>query len=99
MRKIFSHWRLEPVSSLNPILNDCISDNKSFTLSSLQTITDTYANSVDPDETARYESSHLDLHCLLFCFILWLFSQFEIMDVSEFKDRRLGKHRDERIKM
>ena len=22
------------------------------------------ANSVDPDETARYESSHLDLHCL-----------------------------------
>ena len=22
------------------------------------------ANSVDPDEMARYESSHLDLHCL-----------------------------------
>ena len=22
------------------------------------------ANSVDPDETARYEPSHLDLHCL-----------------------------------
>ena len=21
-------------------------------------------NSVDPDETARYEPSHLDLHCL-----------------------------------
>ena len=28
------------------------------------------ANSVDPDETAHYELSHLDLHCLhryLFC--------------------------------
>ena len=24
------------------------------------------ANSVDPDETAHYEPSHLDLHCLLF---------------------------------
>ena len=23
------------------------------------------ANSVDPDETARYEPSHLDQHCLL----------------------------------
>ena len=22
------------------------------------------ANSIDPDETARYEPSHLDLHCL-----------------------------------
>ena len=22
------------------------------------------ANSVDPDETARYKPSHLDLHCL-----------------------------------
>ena len=28
----------------------------------------TYANSVDPDETARYEPSHQDLHYLPFCF-------------------------------
>ena len=26
------------------------------------------SNSVDPDETARDEPSHLDLHCLLFSF-------------------------------
>ena len=29
----------------------------------LATKTDTYANSVDPDETAHNEPSHLDLHC------------------------------------
>ena len=27
-------------------------------------INNTMANCVDPDETARYEPSHLDLHCL-----------------------------------
>ena len=27
-----------------------------------------FANSVDPDETVRYEPSHQDLHCLPFCF-------------------------------
>ena len=31
---------------------------------SMQTI---YVNSVDPDETARNEPSHQDLHCLPFC--------------------------------
>ena len=39
------------------------------TLSSLQTETDNCANSVEPDETARDELSHQDLHCLPFCFI------------------------------
>ena len=34
------------------------------TLSALWTQTDIFANSVDPDETARYEPSHLDLYCL-----------------------------------
>ena len=29
---------------------------------------DACANSVDPDKTDRKESSHQDLHCLLFCF-------------------------------
>ena len=37
-----------------------------LTLSALQIKTDTFANSVDPDKTARNESSHLELHCLPF---------------------------------
>ena len=43
----------------------CINE---LTLSVLWTKTDTFANSVDPDETAHYEPSHLDLHCLPFWF-------------------------------
>ena len=35
-----------------------------LTHSTLQTKTDTCANSEDPDETARDEPSHPDLHCL-----------------------------------
>ena len=31
---------------------------------SQKSITDRMANSVDPDETARYEPYHLALHCL-----------------------------------
>ena len=38
-----------------------------LTLSSLQTKTDSCANSVGPAETAHKESSHVDLHCLPFC--------------------------------
>ena len=34
----------------------------------MQTKTDTYANSVDPDERARYEPSQQDPHCLPFHF-------------------------------
>ena len=37
-----------------------------LTLSLLQTKTDSFANSADPDEMARNEPSHLDLHCLPF---------------------------------
>ena len=37
-----------------------------LTQSGWSTKTDTYANSVDPEETARNEPSHLDLHCLPF---------------------------------
>ena len=40
-----------------------------LTLSSLQTNTDTFANSADLDETARNEPSHVDLHYLPFFFI------------------------------
>ena len=39
-----------------------------LTFSAWQTKTDTCANSVDPDEMARNEPSHLDVHCLTFCF-------------------------------
>ena len=42
-----------------------------FNLSTLQTNTETYANSADPDETARNEPSHQDLHCLPFCFSVY----------------------------
>ena len=35
-----------------------------LTLLVLQIKTGTCTNSVDPDETARNEPSHLDLHCL-----------------------------------
>ena len=40
-----------------------------LTLSFLQTNADTYAKSVDPDETAHDEPSHLDQHCLPFYLI------------------------------
>ena len=40
----------------------------SLTLSSLQTSTDMFANSVDPDEMACYKPSHLALHCLPFSY-------------------------------
>ena len=47
-----------------------------FTLSFLQTNTDTLADSADPDETARHELSHLDIHGLpLFHIRLKLFFQ------------------------
>ena len=35
-----------------------------LTLSALNTKTDALSNSVDPDETAHNEPSHLDIHCL-----------------------------------
>ena len=42
--------------------------DNSLTLSVRQIKPNTCANSVDADDTARYEPSHQDLHCLLFCF-------------------------------
>ena len=39
-----------------------------LTISFLQTNTDIFANSEDPDETARNEPSHQDLHYLPFCY-------------------------------
>ena len=39
-----------------------------LTLPALQTQTDTFANSVDPDEMSQNVLSHQDLHCLLFYF-------------------------------
>ena len=40
-----------------------------LTYSSLQTNTDTFANSADPDEMAYNELSHWDLHCFSFCYL------------------------------
>ena len=38
-----------------------------FSKEKAATFTNTYANSVDPDEKARNEPSHKDLQCLPFC--------------------------------
>ena len=51
---------------LNLIWRD--SQVRGLNLLSLQSKADTYANSVDPDETARHEPSHQSLHCLQFCY-------------------------------
>ena len=55
-------------------MSDCITESSVedlLTLSFLQTKTDTFANSADPDETAHTELYHLDLHCLPFCFFIF----------------------------
>ena len=44
-----------------------------------------FANSVDFDEMAHYEPSHLDLHCLLFC---GRFADFKIK-LSAFENGKL----------
>ena len=41
-------------------------EESGLTLSTLWTKTDSFANSVIPDETAHHEPSHLDPHCLPF---------------------------------
>ena len=51
---------------MNPRWNNEIS--MQFTFSDLQSKTDTFENSVDPDEMAHNEPSHLDLRCLPFCY-------------------------------
>ena len=51
------------------IFNKCWQNQ--FTLSALQAETDTIANSVDPDEMAHNEPSHLDLNCLPFFSFLY----------------------------
>ena len=48
-----------------------------------------FANSVDPDETAHDEPSHLDLYCLPFCFGLWSRPLFGTMVLTRFGDRRV----------
>ena len=58
-----------------------------LTLSSLQTNTDTFANSVDPDETAHNEQSHQDLNCAIL--LLWLKPWFATMDVSKCIDGKV----------
>ena len=48
---------------------------------SLQSSTNTFANSADPDKTAHNEPSHQDLHCLLFWIYYlqqWVYPNSEI---------------------
>ena len=48
------------------------------------------ANSVDPDETAHYEPSHQDPHCLQFYLDVWLRPLFGTMELlTRFKDGRV----------
>ena len=54
-----------------------------FDISYLQTSTHTSANSADPDETARNEPSHQDLHC--FPFWYWFLTETPICNNDEFK--------------
>ena len=52
----------------------------------LKTKTDTFTNSVNPDETARYEPSHQDVHCLTCRTDYLLKPLLATMDVSKFRD-------------
>ena len=45
-----------------------LGQNDDFNMSFMWTKMDTSTSSLDPDETAHNELSHLDLHCLPFCF-------------------------------
>ena len=61
----------------------------SLTLSTRQTQTGTFANSVDPDEMADNKPSHLELHCLSFCSYVLTDTLFAIIDLSKYKDVRV----------
>ena len=66
-------------------------EKKGLTTFTLQTKTNSFANKVDPDETARNEPSHLDLHCLPLCWFGYMYSWLSllaIMKLSKFKVRR-----------
>ena len=62
--------------SLLPVIRLMTKTNLFLTLSAQETKIDIYANSVDPDEMACNEPSHLDLHCLLFCY--WFLTESPI---------------------
>ena len=66
-----SEWRNTPTlfqwNSSNVFVRNGVYRFLILTLETLQTKTDNFANSVAPDETARNEPSHLELHCLPFC--------------------------------
>ena len=62
---------------------------RQLTLSAWQTNTNTCANSVDSDEMASNEPSHLDLHCLPFYFLFLTETLFASVDKSKFKNGRI----------
>ena len=73
----------------NMVLCDFDFELRGLTLSSLQTKTNTFANSVGPDETSHNEPSHPDLHCLPFSFVYVLTTLSLLMDMSKSKDERV----------
>ena len=68
---------------------------------SAKTKTDTCANSVDPDEMACNELSHMDLHCLPICFWFWTKTPIFINGPVQIKGRKRPhqKLRGERVKI
>ena len=67
----FAHWSQGPFRIICSKLGQVC---KELTTSNLQTNTDTFANSVDPDETARNEPSQQNLHCLRLCY--WFYTLY-----------------------
>ena len=55
-----------------------------LSLSTLWTKTDTFANSIDPDEIVHYEPSHHNLQ-----FYIFDMSLFATVDMCKFKDGRV----------
>ncbi len=66
--RLWSWWTSWTILSTVPTLQM----RMIITLSTLHTsIKRTFENSADPDDTARNEPSHQDLHCLLISFQIW----------------------------
>ena len=92
--------RLEP---FNRIYTVCagIRAEEMLTLPSQQTDRDTFVNGADPDETARNEPSHQDLHCLQLCY--WFLTEIpfrnnECVQIKIWKSP-FQKFRREKVKL
>ena len=54
---------------------------------------DNFANSVDPDETARNEPSHLDLHCLSLCSWFMVYTHIRNNGCAQNQSRKSPLHK------